>query len=113
MKSKNGNFDAKLIDEDHVEIRASHPVAKQLFFGWGSDQNATDISFYGREDPTDKWSGNFDYKRWVWTLTAGGIDRMINNIEDHIDDTDYYKKGEVKKARELLGLLKKVEKGLV
>jgi hypothetical protein len=91
-------------------VKASHPDAKQLFFGWGSDRDPIDASFYGSEDRTDTWHGNFDYKRWQWKLSMHGVERMISNIENHIDDLDYYSKKERPKARELLALLKKIEK---
>lgn len=111
MKSKNRNF-AAVIHDGEVDVTASHPVAKQLFFGWGSDRNSVDASYYGREDRSDTWGGNPDYKRWKWTLSREGVETMIRHIADNIGDRDLFPKGEVKKAMELLAFLQQIEKKL-
>jgi hypothetical protein len=34
---------------DNVVVESQNANAKQVFFGWGSDSNAVDGSFYGQE----------------------------------------------------------------
>ena len=87
-------------------VESSNPTAKQGFFGWGSDHDGTDMSYYGNS--IDHRGG--DNARWRWTLSSGGVQEMIRLIEQHINDKNYYKGNEVKAARELLVKLKSGKK---
>lgn len=95
---------------DRVIVHARDPEAKQVFFSWGSDRGPSRM-FYGREaDLGDRYT-HIDYKMWKWDLDADAVDEMIHNIADHIDDPDYYSgRTEKSRAKELLGLLKKVSR---
>jgi hypothetical protein len=92
-----------------VVVESQNPIAKQIFFGWGSGSDPIDAQFYGNEVP-GAWGPGHEL-RYRWKLTSGAVYRMIDNIRNHIDDQNYYAKSEVKAARELLGKLEDASKG--
>lgn len=85
-------------------IESNNVVAKEGLWGWGSDQNAVDGSFYGRQ------LGDFrgDNTRYRWTLSAAGVREITRLIRAHVDDRSYYEtEADRKAARELLQKLTK------
>ncbi len=88
-------------------IKARDPDAKQVLFGWGSDHDADDMSFYGRQSNMHE-RVRPDHELWIWTLTERGIGRMIDNIEGHLNDPAYYKGKEKTRGKALLELLLKL-----
>ena len=88
-----------------VVLESQNPIAKQIFFGWGSDQSNADMSFYGTE-VLGTWGPGHE-NRWRWALSEEGVNLMIDHIVRHINDRNYYEKHEVKAARELLDRLAK------
>lgn len=94
----------------HVIVRARDSEAKQIFFGWGSGSNSAEAAFYGREDDLGDRYTHIDNKVWRWDLSPESVRIMIGNIVDHIDDKNYYAtRTEKSRAKELLGLLRKMK----
>ena len=90
---------------DGVTVTSRDPEAKQIFYGWGSDMNRDDGSFYGYTAP----DGNPDFAVTTWKLSPSGVRLMISNIDNHITDKNYYSgRTEIARAKELSKLLKKV-----
>lgn len=90
-----------------VTVTSRDPEAKQIFYGWGSDRNRDDGSFYGYTAA----GGDPDYAVTTWTLSDSGVRLMIQNIDHHIGDKNYYSgRTEISRAKELSTLLKKVRR---
>lgn len=84
---------------DKVVVESQNAKAKQVFFGWGSDQSAIDGSFYGRE-VTGSWGPNHEL-RWRWVLTPGAVEVMLKNLHLELTDPNYKDKAQERAVREL------------
>lgn len=91
-------FSVRKKKDGSAVVESSNANAKQVFFGWGSDQDAIDGSFYGNQ--VGSWRG--DNTRWKWTLTSSGVSRMRGNLARHINDPSYYPDGPEKRAAQEL-----------
>jgi hypothetical protein len=105
VPNNDGTFTCYAIDEH----------AKQNFFGWGSDQNRIDGSFYGRDAKTVpvKLKGRLapGDSPWQWKLDHDNASEMLRLIEKHGDDSNYYDADSKKRLPDLVEVLKFVLEG--
>ena len=91
---------------DNVVVESQHANAKQVFFGWGSDKNAVDGSFYGQE-VRGAWGPNREM-RYRWVLTPEAVAVMLGNLHLELTDPEYRDEKSQAAARELQRKLRAV-----
>lgn len=84
---------------NNVVVESQNANAKQLFFGWGSDRNEIEGSFYGHE-VRGAWGANREL-RWRWSLTPEAVAVMLRNLQLELTDPGYRDKDLEPAAREL------------
>lgn len=102
-------------------IRASHPRAKQVLWGWAGDYASTRdegaIQLYGREDfvarqERDEVRGpmSVDWAPWLWRLDTFGVRSLRQAMELELADPAKYesKAFEQRRCRELLAGIEKM-----
>lgn len=84
---------------DKIVVESQNANAKQVLCGWGSDRDAVDGSFYGRDVP-GAWGPNHEL-RWRWVLTPAAVSRMLANLHTQLTDPDYVKDGKAERSAAL------------
>ena len=100
-------YQVKKRKDGSAVVESSNINAKEVFFGWGSDRNAVEGSFYGKQ--TGSWRG--DRTRWRWDLTKEAVGQILSDLERTIDDSYYrgkqpHQRAEKKAAQELIKKLR-------
>ena len=90
------------VENHRVLVYANNPIAKQVLWGWGSDRSQEEGSFYGNMVPGMDKCAYPDWAEFKWVLNNVGVELMVYNIVNYIQDRDYYSRKERKPALELL-----------